>query len=338
MRGMNTVSWGILGCGNVTEVKSGPAFHRVPHSSLAAVMRRDGTKAEDYARRHGVPRWYSDAEALIRDPGVNAVYIATPPGFHCELALKVAEAGKPCYVEKPMARNAEECLRMVDAFRKAGQPLFVAYYRRGLPHFRRVKEVIDSGELGRLRGLNYFYSNDLLRNGVDPNAWRYQPEISGGGLFWDLGSHALDLFDWWLGPLEATSGHCLRRTETSPVEDRAALTAVTNGGVSVAASWNFLSPFHVDRVELTFDDGDIRCPVFGSTTLEFRLADGSTREEDHPHGPHIQENLISSIVEAIRTGSPAPSTGESAMRTNQVMDRVAGRCGQARCGGDEGSV
>ena len=111
----NTIRWGIIGCGDVCEVKSGPGFQKAANSALVAVMRRDGGKAADYAKRHGVPRWYDDAEALIGDPEVDAVYVATPPGSHLEYALRVAAAGKPCYVEKPMARTHAECRRMIGA-------------------------------------------------------------------------------------------------------------------------------------------------------------------------------------------------------------------------------
>src|SRR5262245_58209728 len=139
----NTVRWGIIGCGDVTEVKSGPGFQKAQGSELVAVMRRDGTKAADYAGRHAVPRWYDDAERLINDPEVDAVYVATPPGSHLEYALRVARASKPCYVEKPMARSYAECRRMIEAFEKAGLGLFVAYYRRMLPRFVRAKELIE---------------------------------------------------------------------------------------------------------------------------------------------------------------------------------------------------
>jgi predicted dehydrogenase len=319
---MKTVSWGIIGCGDVTEVKSGPAFSRAPHSSLVAVMRRDGEKAADYARRHGVTRWYADAQALIDDPDVNAVYIATPPGSHCELALRVAAAGKPCYVEKPMARNAEECGRMIEAFRAAEQPLFVAYYRRALPHFRRIKSFIDTGEFGKPLSLNYYYANGAQRQGIPEDAWRFQPEISGGGLFWDLGSHALDLFDWWLGPLAQVSGHSLRASSNAPVEDRVGLTAVAGGSVSLTAFWNFIGPAQRDRIELTFEQGEIHCSVFGSTIIEIHPYSGESRREDIPHGPHIQQDLIETVVKALRGGSNAPSTGESALRTNRVIDQI----------------
>ena len=117
--------WGIIGCGDVTEVKSGPALQKATGSALVAVMRRDLSKAQDYARRHGVPRAYNSADALINDPEVDAVYIATPPSSHCALTLAVAAAGKPCLVEKPMAMNHGECRRMIEACAARGVPLWV---------------------------------------------------------------------------------------------------------------------------------------------------------------------------------------------------------------------
>ena len=140
---MDQVKWGIIGCGDVTELKSGQAFNKVPNSSLVAVMRRDAEKAADYARRHQVPTWYDDAEALINDPNVNAIYVATPPDSHADYAIRAMRAGKPVYVEKPMALNSAECEAMNQVSRETGVPLFVAFYRRALPYFLKVKELID---------------------------------------------------------------------------------------------------------------------------------------------------------------------------------------------------
>src|SRR5688572_4070812 len=202
------IRWGIIGCGDVCEVKSGPGFQKAEGSRLVAVMRRDPAKAADYARRHNVPRWYADADELIADPEVDAVYIATPPGSHEELARKVAAARKPCYVEKPMARNHAECLRMIEAFRVAKVPLFVAYYRRSLPRFVKAKQLIDEGRLGRVTGL--VYQHTRLFRASQGQEWRLDPATAGGGLLLDLGSHALDLFDFLLGPLAEVKGTAAR--------------------------------------------------------------------------------------------------------------------------------
>ncbi len=197
---MKEIRWGIIGCGDVTEVKSGPAFSKVPHSKLVAVMRRDAAKAEDYARRHHVPKWYTNADDLINDPEVDAVYIATPPGSHAEYTLKVAAAGKPVYVEKPMAISNTECQQMIDACAKANVPLFVAYYRRSMPIFLKVKELLSSGVIGEVRMVNIrlYHPPQKGFGSTGELPWRLQPELSGGGLFFDLASHQLDLLDYIL--------------------------------------------------------------------------------------------------------------------------------------------
>ena len=196
--------WGIIGCGDVTEVKSGPGFQKADRSALVAVMRRDLAKAQDYARRHGVPRAYDRAGALIDDPEVDAVYIATPPSSHCELALAVAAAGKPCLVEKPMAMNHGECLRMIEAFAARGVPLWVAYYRRALPRFLIVRDLLAANAIGRVTSVRVEVTKPLAT--TERSNWRFDPAIAGAGLLFDLGSHCVDLLDFFLGPITGVAG------------------------------------------------------------------------------------------------------------------------------------
>jgi len=158
---MKTIRWGIIGCGDVTEVKSGPGFQKAEHSNLVAVMRRRGELAKDYAERHGVPRWYDNASQLINDPEVDAVYVATPPSSHKEYTLMIAAAGKPVYVEKPMALNFAECQEMIAACGQHGVPLFVAYYRRTLVRFLKIKELIEAGAIGNVRFVNIVFHQPI---------------------------------------------------------------------------------------------------------------------------------------------------------------------------------
>ena len=144
---MDQIKWGIIGCGDVTELKSGPAFNKVPNSTLVAVMRRDAEKAKDYATRHGVPKWYSNAEEIISDPEINAIYIATPPGSHAEYALRALQAGKFVYVEKPMTVDYSSALSLKDAVQKLNGKLSVAHYRRGQPQFLRIKEQLKNNHI-----------------------------------------------------------------------------------------------------------------------------------------------------------------------------------------------
>lgn len=317
---MRTIRWGILGVGDVTEVKSGPALQQADGSALVAVMRRTGRLAEDYARRHGVPRWYDQAEALIADPEVDAVYIATPPGAHEELALAVARAGKPAYVEKPMARTHAECQRMVEAFAARGLPLFVAYYRRALPRFVKIKEVLDAGRIGRIASVSYRFFRPQQRAILLP--WRLNPELSGGGYFLDLASHTLDLLDHLLGPLADVTGDALRASsEPGHAEDVVTMRFRTAGGALGVAVWNFTGHAREDWLEILGTDGRISCSIFDNEPIR---VEEQTGEETWvlPNPRHIQGPLIQTIVDELRGTGRCPSSGVSAARTSQVMDTV----------------
>ena len=319
---MNEIRWGIIGCGDVTEVKSGPALQYAEGSRLVAVMRRNGAAAEDYARRHGVPRWYTDVDRLISDEEVDAVYVATPPGNHLESALRVCAAGKPCYVEKPAARSHSETQAMVERFREAGIKLFVAYYRRALPRFLKVKELLESKKIGTVTAVSYRYTRPDHRE-IDGSElpWRLQAEQSGGGLFLDLGSHTLDILDFIFGPLQAARGRAANLASPCAVEDTVAMEFVLSNGALGTATWNFAGGSIEDRIEITGTDGRIVLSTFGDDPISV-----STRRGDeslpfkNPY--HIQQPLIQLVVDDLLGRGRSPSTGESAARTALVMDTV----------------
>ncbi|HMU10849.1 MAG TPA: Gfo/Idh/MocA family oxidoreductase, partial [Ferruginibacter sp.] len=175
---MNTIHWGIIGCGDVTELKSGPAFAKVPNSALVAVMRRNAEKAADYARRHHVSAWYSNADDLIHDAEVNAIYIATPPSSHEEYAIAAIHAGKPVYVEKPMALNYASAQRMANAADEKNVKLVVAHYRREWPLFKKIKELVSSNAIGKITGVTLLFNRLPLTAqelSVEKTAWRVDP-------------------------------------------------------------------------------------------------------------------------------------------------------------------
>lgn len=316
------IRWGIIGCGDVTEIKSGPAFSKVPGSELVAVMRRDGAKAADYARRHGVARWYDDARALVADPEVDAIYVATPPGAHLDGALLAAAAGKPCYVEKPFARSTAECDAIVSAFRAAGVPVFVAYYRRCLPRFTQVKTLLAENALGTVTGIHLHFACPALVI-ADPASppWRLDAVNAGAGLFLDLGSHALDLFDFLFGPLLTIHGRAANLATPLPIEDAVAMTFTTATGALGAATWNFASSIGTDEVVIEGTAGRLSFSVFGNEPLRLQTRDGQ-QTFDRPNPPHVQQPLIQTMVDALLGRGECPSTGESARRTSAVMDAV----------------
>ncbi len=316
---MECVRWGIVGCGDVTEVKSGPGFQNANTAKLVAVMRRDVQKAADYANRHGVPRHYGQAEALIEDDGVDAVYVATPPSSHLELALKVAQAGKPCLVEKPMAMDHSECRQMVAAFRNRGRPLFVAYYRRALPRFLRVRKLLQEGAVGELSSVHITHY-ELLARGEDADGWRFRPEVSGGGLFMDLGSHGLDLLDFLVSPIRRVWGCAANTGGTYQAEDTVAAGFEFESGIVGTGIWNFNAGFSDDRITFTGSDGELQCPVFSDTGIRVKKGAVTTTVEFR-NPPHVHQPLIQTVVDEILGRGTCESTGESAARTGWVMDR-----------------
>jgi predicted dehydrogenase len=320
------VRWGIIGCGDVTEVKSGPALQRATGSALVAVMRRDRGKAEDYARRHQVARAYDDAAALIGDPEVDAVYVATPPSSHKAYALAAARAGKPVYVEKPMALSHAECAEMIDGCAHAQVPLFVAYYRRALPRFLKVKQLIDDGTIGDVRLVNVSLWQPAKAEHGDAAGppWRVVPAIAGGGLFVDLASHTLDLLDFLLGPVASAAGSPGNQAGLYQAEDVVSGHFVFQSGVRGSGAWCFTAGEPVDRTEIVGSRGTVSFATFADAPVTLTLA-GQVISFAIPHPPHIQQPLIQSVVDALRGGGVCPSTGISAARTSRVMDQLLGR-------------
>jgi predicted dehydrogenase len=320
------VRWGIIGVGDVCEVKSAPAMQKIPGSRLVAVMRRDGAKAEDYARRHGVPRWYNDADALLADPLVNAIYIATPPWAHADLTRKAAAAGKPVYVEKPMARMSDECRAMIRACEQADVPLFVAYYRRYLPNYLKIKELLDAGAIGDplavdirlLRPANPATDPDLARN------WRVQPDLAGDGYFYDLASHQLDFLDFLLGPASDVRGFATNRAGLYPASDLVTATLRYPGDILATGTWNFAAPAHtnVDETVITGTRGTLRYPTYSDTWVEVHPAEGDPQRLQFARPAHVQEGLIRAIVSHLLHGTPVHSTGYTALRTNDIMEAI----------------
>jgi 1,5-anhydro-D-fructose reductase (1,5-anhydro-D-mannitol-forming) len=316
------IRWGLIGCGDVAEQKSGPGFQQAADSALVAVMRRDAGRAKDFAARHWVPRWYSDARELVEDPEVDAISIATPPSSHRELALLACAAGKPALVEKPMALNHTECVRMVEAFRAAGVPLFVAYYRRVQPRFIQMKQLVESGAIGVPRVALVQLTAPPPRIDSDPLPWRLQPEISGGGLFADLGCHTLDLLDFILGPIAEVSGFASNQGRLYGAEDAVAMSFRFQNGAHGQGAWQFNTAERRDRLEILGSEGSVSVSTFGADPLILREASGKETRFDLPMSTPVQQPLIQSVVDELLGRGQCPSTGESGARTAWVMDQV----------------
>lgn len=244
---MKELRWGFIGCGEVTEKKSGPAFSEVAGSSVVAVMSRTEQRARTYAVQHGISKWYTDAQELIDDPDVNAVYIATPPSSHATFAIMAMKAGKPVYVEKPLAASYDDCARINRISEQTGIPCFVAYYRRYLPYFQKVKEIVKSGQIGQICNVQIRYTEPLreadleaIRNHT-PLPWRLQPEIAGGGYFYDMAPHQLDLLQDMFGVILEARGICANRGGYYAAEDSVSACFSFENGLLGSGSWCYVA-------------------------------------------------------------------------------------------------
>ncbi len=329
---LKTVNWGIIGCGDVTEIKSGPPLYNIKNSKIAAVMRRTSKKAADYARRHKVEKWYAQADKLIEDPEVNAVYVATPPDSHKEYTLKALRAKKPVYVEKPMALNYRECLEMIAASKKNKVPLYVAYYRRSLPSFLKVKELLDSAILGKVISIRAAFfkhvDKNLFKNNQLP--WRFNPQISGGGLLFDLVSHQLDLLDFLFDPIVEISAICANRSGLYQVEDVAGASLIFKSGVFCSAFWCFALPqvYNTDIIEIYGTRGKITFSTFNFTPVKLE-SQTLSKTFSYPKPVHIQYNMLNKIVNQLTGEEKISSNADSAARTSLILDKITASFFQA---------
>lgn len=314
--------WGIIGCGSVTELKSGPAYQKVSGFKLHAVMRRNAEKAKDYANRHNVPKYYAHADELINDPEIDAIYIATPPDSHGYYALKVAEAGKICCIEKPMAPTYKECLLINDAFEAKKIPLFVAYYRRSLPRFNQIKSWIDSNKIGNIRHVNWHLSKPA--NNIDLSKtynWRTDVKIAQGGYFDDLASHGIDLFTYLLGDIVEARGVAINQQNLYTAMDAVTGSWIHNSGITGSGSWNFGTEKREDHVQIYGDKGKISFSVFGEEPI--KIESGSQKESLFIENPeNIQLYHVQNIKQHLSKNKAHPSTGKTAAHTTWVLENI----------------
>jgi predicted dehydrogenase len=318
------IKWGIIGCGNVTEVKSGPAFNKVKNSQLVAVMRRDAGLAKDYARRHKVQKYYCEASKLINDPEINAVYVATPPGSHAEYALAAIKAGKPVYIEKPMALNYDECKSINEAAEKKSIPVFVAYYRRTLPGFLKVRELVDRGAIGNVRLVQIQLFKALSSDEKSGKlSWRVDPLVAGGGHFFDLASHQLDYLDFLFGPVQNVKSIVLNQASLYPAEDFVSAEFLFPRNIPGTGTWCFsVSPgCEKDIIEIFGEKGAIKFSTFTFDPIVLTNSSGS-QEFFNERPEHVQYYLIEQVVSALEGKGHVSSTGLTAARTSKIMDEI----------------
>lgn len=323
---MKQINWGFIGCGEVTEKKSGPAFNEVEGSQVVAVMSRSENKARSYAERHHVRKWYTDASELIEDPDVSAVYIATPPSSHATFAIMAMHAGKPCYIEKPLAASYNDCIRINRISEQTGVPCFVAYYRRYLPYFQKVKEIIESGTIGNVVNVQVRFSvppRDLDFQSGKEMPWRLQPDIAGGGYFYDLAPHQIDLLQNLFGVITRAHGYPANRAHLYQAEDTLSACFFFESGIPGSGSWCFVGHESAkeDCIEVIGEKGSLSFSVFTYQPIEVITSEGKNLITV-PNPPYVQLPLIKSVIQHLQGIGKCDCTSVSATAVNWVLDRV----------------
>lgn len=326
---MKQINWGFIGCGEVTEKKSGPAFAEVEGSSIEAVMSRNANKAQLYAERHNISKWYTDAQELINDPKVNAIYIATPPSSHATFAIMAMKAGKPVYIEKPLAASYEDCARINRISYETGVDCFVAYYRRYLPYFKKVKQIIQSGTIGKVTNVQLRFSvppRELDYNSSSIKPWRLQPDIAGGGYFYDLAPHQLDTLQELFGIITRAHGYCANVGHLYKAEDTISACFMFENGLPGSASWCFVGhkSAREDCIDVIGEKGMMSFSVFDYKPIRVVTSEG-TRSVIVPNPPYVQLPIIKSVIEDLQGIGTCESTSISATPVNWVMDRILGK-------------
>ena len=323
---MKQINWGFIGCGEVTEKKSGPAFNEVEGSQVVAVMSRSENKARSYAERHHIRKWYTDAQELIDDPDVNAIYIATPPSSHATFAIMAMRAGKPVYIEKPLAASYNDCIRINRISEQTGVPCFVAYYRRYLPYFQKVKEIIENGTIGKVINVQLRFSvppRDLDYKNEKELPWRLQPDIAGGGYFYDLAPHQIDLLQNIFGVTTRAHGYPANRAHLYKAEDTVSACFFFENGVTGSGSWCFVGHESAkeDRIEVIGDKGSLSFSVFTYEPIVLITSEGK-QSITVPNPSYVQLPIIKHVIEHLQGIGHCECTSISATPVNWVLDRI----------------
>ncbi len=317
-----TIRWGILGAGDVCEVKSGPAFQLAEHAELLAVMRRDSAKAEDFARRHGVKKWYDSVDELLSDPEIDAVYVATPPRYHLEHTRAALAAGKDVYLEKPMAMSAYECRLIIEAEAASNKKVAVAHYRRALPAFTRIRELIEDGTLGivRLAELNFFLPQENTLIPDTGSNWRVDPAISGGGLFHDLSPHMFDLLLVYFGRPLAYQGFSLKQNRESSVDDFVQGTICFENNIVFRGCWCFTvaDAAASESLVITGTRAQVSCNFFGDKMRLRTLEGEQILSFENP--VNIQLPMIEQVSRYFLGEIPCPCPTTDGLMVMEIID------------------
>lgn len=317
------ICWGMIGAGSVTEKKSAPGLYKSKHSSLSAVYSRTEETARSFAQRHGVPIVYSTVEELLNDTDINAVYIATPPKFHKDYAIKCMKAGKIPYIEKPMANSLEECEEIMATSIETGIPVYVAYYRRAMDRYIKIKELLDSGSLGKIRCVRMCQMMKPEPEDMDRDKlpWRLIPSQTGGGKFVDMVSHVLDISVFFFGQIAEICSQVDNFGGLYEVEDTLSASFRYKNGVIGSGLWCYVSDHDEEELLIVGEKGNIRTNGLFNGPVHVTI-EGHEQVLNFPDPEHVAQPYIQSIVNELTGNGKSNANILDAIHVAELVDDI----------------
>lgn len=318
---MNEVKWGLIGCGDIARKRVATGLSSANHSALVAVSRARSDLAAEFAREFGVGKHYSDWRQMVEDSEVNAVYIATPVYLHIEQALAAAKAGKHILCEKPMALDVTECDVMIAACREHGVRLGVAYYRHFYPAVQRIKEIIQSGEIGTpiVAQVNAFE-----RFNPSPGAdrsWLVDRKKAGGGPMMDFGCHRIEILINVFGKLQSARALTTNALFPRDVEDTAVALLGFENGMQAVVSISHAAREPLDTLDIFGSEGTIRIPVLNQGVLHIKSSQGE-RAEELPPAANLHLPMIQDFVDAVLDQRDPRVDGHTGRAVAEVISEI----------------
>jgi predicted dehydrogenase len=318
---MPVLRWGLIGCGDIAQKRVAPALRDLDNCRLVAVSRAQHDLAERFARQFGAGRWYRDWQDLLKDEEIDAVYIATPPHLHAEQTIAAAEAGKHVICEKPMAMDARECRRMIAASRSAGVRLSVAYYRRFYPVVNRIKQILESGEIGKVVLAEIRAFENFRPEAKDPRSWMIRKNQGGGGPLMDFGCHRIEVLLNILGEVSRVWGSQGSLVTDWDVEDTSVsileFQNETRGLLAVSRAIE--EPR--DMLDIYGSAGSIHVPVLNAGSMTVFTPAGD-RREDHPPHQNLHLPYIDAVAQAFLQNREPPVPGETGLRVAEIIEEI----------------
>jgi len=297
------LKWGLIGAGDIVRKRVAAALRDAERSRLVAIARARADLAESFAASVGARRGHARWQDLVADPDLDAVYVATPVHLHSLHAIAAAEAGKHVLCEKPMAMDVAECDRMIAACRSNGVTLGVAYYRHFYPIVLRMREILESGEIGRpvLATVEAFERFNPTPG--EPRHWFVTKAAAGGGPMFDFGCHRLEVLLSMFGPAARVTGVAANVVFDREVEDTAIAAVQFESGACATVSVTHAASEPRDTFRVVGTAGSIHVPLLNGADLIVTTG-GNERRESHPPPSNLHQPLVQDFVDAVLAGRP----------------------------------